>query len=152
MISTKVLRLLAASIALAGSCSAVSAADPFGVRLLRPDSLHGWEHGAKPPENWTISQGRLTGNEQSTSLLSGWTFGDFELRFRWGVNPLGEIRVGLPVVPAGLGLQVSFHESGGECGEVRDGSGFVAAGAKLDPSLNGTTHSASMWTSGTNRP
>ncbi len=41
------------------------------------------------PAHWIISQGRLTGNALSTPLLSGWTLGDFELRFQWTVGPGG---------------------------------------------------------------
>ncbi|MBI3837156.1 MAG: DUF1080 domain-containing protein [Planctomycetia bacterium] len=147
MISTKVWRLWAASIALAGLCWPASADEPFGVRLLRPDSLHGWEYGAKPPANWTISQGRLAGNGQSTPLVSGWTFGDFELRFGWSVKPGGAWRVGLPDVPCGAGWAVSFQEGDG-CGAVRDGQQVVATGAKIDALPAGAMHTADVRRSG----
>ncbi|HEV3138223.1 MAG TPA: DUF1080 domain-containing protein [Pirellulales bacterium] len=144
MISTKDWRLLAASIALSGLCWQAEAGQPFGLKLLGSNSLHGWEYGAAQPANWTIQEGGLSGNGQSTRLLSGWTFDDFELRFAWTVNPNGEIRVGFPDVPAGAGIEVSLHGLADGCGTVRDGSQIVAHGTKLDPVPDGAMHSASI--------
>jgi hypothetical protein len=52
------------------------------VKLLRPDSLLGWEHGEKP-QGWTIEHGVLTGAKNATKLVSGWTLGDFELTLEY---------------------------------------------------------------------
>ena len=89
---------------------ALAALEPTGVKLLRPDSLAGWDYGAASPSNWIISQGLLSGNPQSTQLLSGWTFGDFELRFEWSVQKEGVWNIALPDVPAGPGLQLTLKE------------------------------------------
>lgn len=52
------------------------------VKLLRPDSLFGWEHGGKP-QGWTIENGVLTGSKNASKLVSGWTLGDFELTLEY---------------------------------------------------------------------
>ena len=43
---------------------------PPGVRLMRPNSLAGWDYAAQPPAGWTIAEGRLGGSRDSTPLLS----------------------------------------------------------------------------------
>src|SRR5438128_690193 len=106
--------------------------DAAGLKLLRPDSLAGWEYGAKPPANWIISQGRLNGNEKSTELLSGWTLGDFELRFGWSVAGSGAWRLALPGVPNGAGLQLTLKEGEG-CGAILDGQQSLAGGNHIEP-------------------
>ncbi len=121
----------------------LSAGEPLGVKLLRPDSLAGWDHGAAIPAHWIISQGRLTGNSLSTPLLSGWTLGDFEIRFQWTVGPGGAWNVGFPDVPSGPGLQLTLKEAEG-CGAVRDGDVSLAAGAKIDQATSGARHTADI--------
>lgn len=125
--------VLAASVALAD-------AEPTRLKLLRPDSLAGWDHGAAP-SGWIISQGRLAGTAQSTPLLSGWTVGDFELRFNFAVAKGGSWTLGLPEVPRGSGLQISLGEGDG-CGAVRDADTVLSAGAKLDAASADATHAA----------
>jgi len=118
----------------------VSAEEPFGVKPLRPDSLAGWDHGA-PPAGWTIEDGRLRGNRQSTPLLSGFSFGDFELRFQWSVSA-GVCKVLFPEVPEGKGLELVLCEGEG-CGRLIDGDQSLSSGQKIDPTADGT-HTAAI--------
>ncbi len=65
--------------------------------LFSPNSLSGWEHSAEPAAGWTMEGTTLRGSERSTPLLSGWTFGNFELRFRYA----GEWQIAFPLAPQG---------------------------------------------------
>ena len=121
---------LALSVSLVFSSRAAPQAAPFEVQLLRPDSLVGWEHGEGAPGGWTIVAGHLSGTGQSGPLLSAWTFGDFELRFRWSVAEGSELRVSLPKVPSGKGLELVLCEGEG-CGRLTDGDTEIAPGAKV---------------------
>jgi len=118
-------------------------AEPTGVNLFMPDSLAGWEHGPQPPAGWIISQGRLTGNSQSTPLLSGWTVGDFELRFQWSTANDGALTIGLPQVPSGAGLQLTFKQGEG-CGAIRDGEQVLAPGAAVETLPSEQLHTADI--------
>jgi hypothetical protein len=111
-------------------------AEPFGVRLLRLDSLVGWEHGSPPPSGWTIVDGQLSGSERSTPLLSAWTFGEFELRFRWSVGDGSAWKVLLPDVPAGPGLTLVLQE-GKHCGQLTDRGKELMSGVKVKPRKKG---------------
>ena len=124
------------------SAATLNAAEPVGVKLLRPDSLAGWDYGATP-SGWIISQGQLTGTAASTPLLSGFTFGDFELRFEWSVRSGGAWQIALPEVPNGAGLQIALKEGEG-CGAVRDGEAAAAGGAKVDPAIGDGMHTADI--------
>lgn len=132
----------------AGALAAnATAADAPGLNLLRPDSLAGWDYGSQPPAHWIISGGRLTGNSLSTPLLSGWTLGDFELRFQWSAGPGAAWTLGLPDVPNGAGLEIAIKEGEG-CGAVRDGGTSLAAGARVDAASSGGMHAANIRRSG----
>ncbi len=128
--------VLVASLALvAQAARAQSAAN----NLLMADSLAGWEHGSEPPARWVISDGRLTGNAQSTRLLSGWTLGDFALRLEWSARDGGAWSIGLPDVPAGAGLSITLAEGDG-CGAVHDGETSLAAGSTLEATGGESPH------------
>ena len=114
-------------IALVVFCSTLAAAEqPSGVRLMRPDSLAGWDYGA-PPAGWTMAGGRLSGSAKSTPLLSGFSLGDFDLRFQWLAGGEAQWKVLLPEVPRGEGLQLILREGNG-CGRMTDGGREIAAG------------------------
>lgn len=115
-----------------GLVAAAWAEEPFGVSLLRPDSLAGWEYGDPPPAGWTIQNGRLSASKNATPLLSGFSFGDFELRFQWSVSGGGAWKVLLPEVPAGKGLTLVLREGAG-CGQLEDGERIVAQGLPIEP-------------------
>jgi hypothetical protein len=117
----------------------VQADDSFGVNLLRRDSLAGWDHGSKAPSGWTIAGGHLTGRGSSTPLLSGWTFGDFELRLDWSTSG-GQWKLLFPEVPAGRGLEL-FLAEGDQCGRLLDGDRQLAPGAKVG-TVTGKPHTA----------
>ncbi len=130
MIST-LRRIVGVLTLLAFSAGLSRAADePIGLLLLRPDSLAGWEYAAESPAQWIISQGQLTGVADSTPLLSGWTFDDFELRFEWSASDGGAWTIGLPAVPAGPGVKITLKEGDG-AGAVRDADNMLAAGVNL---------------------
>lgn len=100
------------------------------VNLLRPDGLVGWDYGDRPPAGWTIAAGRLHGTNEATPLVSGFSFGQFELRFQWAVADGGCWKILLPEVPLGPGLAVSLHEGDG-CGRIEDADQIIAPGRTL---------------------
>jgi len=118
-------------ICLLALATSVAQAQSAGNHLLMPDSLAGWEHGPRAPAHWIISDGRLTGNAQSTPLLSGWTVGDFALRLDWNVRGGGVWTIGLPDVPSGPGLSITLAEGDG-CGAIRNGEKTLSEGLKLE--------------------
>ena len=69
---TTMTRTLLASFVLLGGVMARAADEPAGLKLLRPDSLVGWDYAATPPAHWTNSQGRLSGSALSSEL---WSYG-----------------------------------------------------------------------------
>jgi 3-keto-disaccharide hydrolase/Protein of unknown function (DUF2961) len=120
-----------------------AAENPAGVKLLLADSLAGWDHGPQPPAHWIISEGRLTGNALSTPLLSGWTVGDFALRFNWTTNPTGTWTIGFPDVPSGAGLRLTLKEGQG-CGALSDGDVTLSDGETLEAASGEAMHSADV--------
>jgi hypothetical protein len=147
MTQTNLRLVLAFVVALVGMSWPLSANEPAGVKLLRPDSLSGWDYGAEAPAHWIISQGRLTGNPLSTPLVSGWALGDFELRFQWSVGPSGAWSIRLPDVPSGPGLQIALQEGDG-CGTVRDRDAAPTGGLKVDALAPNAMHAADIRRSG----
>ncbi len=137
----RLLLILACMLVAAGS--RLSAGEAVGLKLLRPDSLVGWEHGPQPPSNWIISGGQLSGNTASTPLVSGWTFSDFELRFQWSVRAGGAWNLAFPDVPAGPGLRLTLQEGDG-CGAIHDQERTVAGGAKIDAATADAAHTADV--------
>lgn len=113
------------------SVASAAGGAPFGVALLRPDSLIGWEHGEQPVRGWTIADGRLTGQSDAVPLLSGFSFGDFELRLSWSVDEDGACRLLLPEVPEGQGLGLLLEE-GDACARLTDGEKELAPGVKIE--------------------
>ncbi len=110
--------------------SAQAGDDFSGVKLLRPDSLVGWDYGDPPPAGWKIADGQLTGTRNATPLVSGWTFGDFELHLQWQGTNSPSWKLLLPEVPSGKGLELTWCEGPG-CGQVQDGGQTVAPGRPL---------------------
>lgn len=117
-----------------------------GVKLMRPDSLAGWNYGQQPPSGWKISEGRLEGTPGSTPLLSGFTAGDCELQLKWSVKPGAAWKITMPEVPAGPGLELILREGEG-CGELKDAQKVLAAGSRVDP-LEAGMHTAAIRRSG----
>jgi len=116
------------------------AAEPLGVSLLRPDSLAGWTYGPDPPVGWSIAKGRLAGTAEAVPLLSGFTFGQFELSFQWSVSEGAAWKVRLPDVPSGQGIEIVLCEEAG-CGRLHDGPKLLAAGQAVPP-IQGRAHTA----------
>ncbi|MBN2294080.1 MAG: DUF1080 domain-containing protein [Pirellulales bacterium] len=119
-------------------------ADPFGVKLTRPDSLAGWDYGMPAPSGWSMVDGVLSGSDKSTPLLSGFTAGDFELRFKWSVGDGGAIRILMPKVPRGTGLELVLCEGSG-CGRLSEGGKTLSSGGVVQPlTEKGALHSAAI--------
>jgi hypothetical protein len=79
-------------LAVCGSLAATYADEPNAVRLFDRDTLVGWDYGSQPAKGWRMADGVLQGDKNSTPLVSGWTWGDVTLRFRWRVAEKGRWR------------------------------------------------------------
>jgi len=116
--------------------------DWLGVDLMRPDCLAGWDYGPERPSGWTIAGGALRGDGSSTPLLSGFTFGDFQLRFGWGVEGSAAWEIALPEVPSGAGLRLRLCE-GEHCGQLDDAGKTLLPGSPL-AAVSGGLHRARL--------
>lgn len=99
------------------------------LRLTRPDSFVGWDHGGSTA-GWQLENGRFVAEAPAALLLSGWTFGDFDLQLFWSVGPNGVARVHLPEAPQGAELQLILA-AGDQCGRLLLGGEELAAGRDL---------------------
>jgi hypothetical protein len=93
----------------------VLAGEVAWLSLLDANSLAGWDHSAQRPEGWQVRNGQLKGSAASTPLLSGWTFGNFELQFVWQASSDGAVRVAFPQVPNKAALELTLAEGDGGC-------------------------------------
>ncbi len=108
-----------------------------GIALFDSNSLAGWQYGPESAQGWQMTDGVLRGEQGATPLLSGWTWGDVELAFRWSTPGGGELTLSLPEAPAGQqGLALTLAESD-HAGELRQGDQKLFAGAKLGPAADG---------------
>jgi len=126
----------------AATISPASAGERPGVKLMRPDSLAGWDHGPTPPRGWTIAGGRLAGSSDATPLLSGFTAGEFRLWFSWSVEDGGVWRIHLPEAPRGEGLTLLLGEGPGGA-RLTDGATTLHPGAEIPPAPGGM-HTAEL--------
>jgi hypothetical protein len=124
------------------NAASTPAEEAAGVRLMRPDSLAGWEYGPQSPEGWTIAQGRLSGTKDATPLLSGFTFGECRIELRWSVAGGGTLKVVLPEAPRGKGLELLLRE-GDAGGQLLDDGKELAPGTKI-ASLADKMHTMSL--------
>ncbi|HWB13286.1 MAG TPA: family 16 glycoside hydrolase [Pirellulales bacterium] len=76
-------------LALACSVGAAYGDEPSAVHLFDRDTLVGWDYGPHPAKGWRMTDGVLQGDKNSTPLVSGWTWGDVTLQFRWKVENNG---------------------------------------------------------------
>ncbi len=106
---------------------------PIDLALFRPDSLAGWTHAAMPPAGWSMHDGRLAGQADATTLMSGYAFGDFELHFRWTAAESATISVQLPQVPSGPTLSIGLGQSS-NCGQIHENGKERAPGKKVPSS------------------
>ncbi|HUY91722.1 MAG TPA: DUF1080 domain-containing protein [Pirellulales bacterium] len=107
------------------------------ISLFDRNSLAGWQYGAQAPQGWTMAEGVLSGEEGAAPLLSAWTWGDFELRFRFSTPAGGRSTLLLPEAPAGkAGLSIALAEGEG-AGELRQSDRSLAPGGKLEPAKDG---------------
>ncbi len=113
--------------------SAVVCATEWGptVKLLRPDSLVGWDHG--DAHGWTINNGVLTGGRHGSRLVSGWTVGEARLTLDWKAEPGGTITLGLEAPRSSQAVELSsqrvvVRETTGRDQRVATCDGFDATG------------------------
>lgn len=78
-----------------------NAAEPAAVSLFDRDSLTGWDYGPTPTRGWRMSDGVLIGVQGSTPLVSGWSWNDVELTFRWRVSDGAVWHMALRRLPEG---------------------------------------------------
>ncbi len=105
--------------ALAGQAPSTPAteATEWGVELMRPDQLVAWDYGATAPQGWRLEAGELVGTAGASPLVSGFTFGDFELRLQWSAMAGGACEVRLAEVGSDQALVVTLREGPG-CGTI----------------------------------
>ena len=120
--------------------SIASADDRPWCALLLPDSLAGWEHGVDGTSGWKIKDGELSA-KGAKPLLSGYTFGDFQLRLSFATAKDATIRLVFPQVPQDAGLEVLLRDGDG-CGAVREAGNSLAKGIKLVPTEAAAMHQA----------
>lgn len=76
----------------------VRADEGNAIRLFDRDTLTGWDDGPNPIKGWRMADGVLLCVEGATPLLSGWSWGDVELQFRWRVGDGARWRIALRAV------------------------------------------------------
>jgi hypothetical protein len=124
------LRVWFLAVVIAGThLSPVAVGQTFRVKLTRPDSFIGWEYGGST-EGWRIVDGRFVGEAPAAELLSGWTFGQFDLRLQWSLGREAVATVVFPEVGSGetLRLVLSTDET---CGRLSLGDQELAPGRDL---------------------
>lgn len=119
--------------------------EPAGLALFADNSFVGWDYGTVDnvtgqPVGWSLKARQLSGSEGAAPLLSGFTLGEFELRFAWQVSPGGSCKLLLPVtskpaadVPdryASPRWELTLRE-GDSCGTLADNWGVHAAGGAV---------------------
>lgn len=126
---------IVALVSLAVAAGPARADAPPGVLLFRPDSLIGWDYaaGTEGAAGWMISEGRLRGQAPEEPLVSGFSFGQVELRFAWSVSKGGAVELRLLSVPDGEPITLLLCEGDG-CGRIARGDGELVAGRRLDSS------------------
>lgn len=88
-----------------------NAEEPNAVRLFDRDTLTGWDYGPKPASGWRMTDGMLFGKQGATPLVSGWSWQEVELTFRWRVEKGATWRIACRAVPGGETLaEVTLRE------------------------------------------
>lgn len=78
----------------ASSAASAENKDP-SLRLFDADSLAGWQYGDDDVHGWTMANHTLTANRPAAPLVSGWSWGDVEMTFRWKTGDDGKWRLRL---------------------------------------------------------
>jgi len=124
--------------------SAVCAEEQPWLRLLRDDSLAGWEHGGQT-SGWRVQKGILYAEHGAAPLLGGWTAGEFELRFNWTVKDAGQLKLLLHPAPSGETVECRLSEDE-LCGRLVECDKLHFAGAKA--TSGGQSHPSVLSRSG----
>ncbi|HEV3340021.1 MAG TPA: DUF1080 domain-containing protein [Pirellulales bacterium] len=120
-------------LAVCGSLTAACGDESNSVHLFDRETLTGWDYGAQPAKGWRMADGVLQGDKDSTPLVSGWTWADVTLRFRWKVVEKG--RWALRLVGAGssdLARSISLSEGPETKAQVVGAAGEIVVGASVD--------------------
>src|ERR1700757_788745 len=95
-----------------GSPQRTTADEPNAVHLFDRSTLTGWDYGPQPAAGWQMSDGMLFGKQGATPLVSGWSWDDVELTFRWRVEKSGTLRIAVRAVPDGATVaEVTLRET-----------------------------------------
>lgn len=120
-----------------------SPATEWGLELMRPDRLVGWDYGTAAPGGWRLEGGELVGTADAAPLVSGFTFGDFELRLQWSAVQ-GACQVRLGEVSSGRWMTVTLREGLG-CGAITGNQQVLHAGGELVPGGASAGSTAAPW-------
>jgi hypothetical protein len=101
-------------------------------QLVHSNAWVGWTYGRESTRGWALDGRTLTARAGAAPLLSGYTFGEFELRLRWKVDAGAALEVALPESPRGRALQITLREGAG-CGAIYDGAELLAPGGTVGP-------------------
>lgn len=134
--------ILSTFVLLHSSFTPLPAAEPDGLSLFSPSGLSGWDYGASPLRGWQLAGGRLSGSAAATPLLSGFTFGDFTIRFHWSASGGDGWRISLPRAPSGETIAILLAE-GDHCARVQQAERVLAEGGAVKP-IEGGVHSATV--------
>lgn len=104
-----------------------TADEPLAVSLFDRDSLVGWDYDANPAKGWQMADGVLTGSDNATPLVSGWSWQDVRLTFRWKTEQEGKFTIKiLPVGNTDRAIAITLAEgkevSGKTDGKSRSGT------------------------------
>ncbi|HTU24796.1 MAG TPA: family 16 glycoside hydrolase [Pirellulales bacterium] len=119
--------------AIASFATADEATDAGWVNLITrepPDSLAGWDLGG-PVHGWVACQGSFRGLAGAGPLVSGWTVGDFALKFDWNVAAGATLVIRLPDVPKGEGAELRLVGPDKQCTLSVDGQQVAALPAQI---------------------
>ncbi|HEY5311331.1 MAG TPA: DUF1080 domain-containing protein, partial [Pirellulales bacterium] len=118
---------------LAGGASSISADETApGLRLLDRNSLAGWQYGEPDTSGWSVKDGVLHADSPKHPLLSGWTLGDFELRFDFVESKGASLTISLERVPDGHGPSVAINGSEAKLSGATSGPDSMSLGAPAD--------------------
>jgi len=124
--------------AIATSGASLRAAEPPSVSLLHDERLAGWD--LLPSNGWRVRDGELHADAPSTPLSAGWTFGDFELAFRWSATKPGRLTLGFTDVrrhTKGAELLTLSLAEGEGCGRLTQDGKPLADGRAAETTASG---------------
>lgn len=117
--------VLVTGLILAGNTSAWA----WRVKLGRSGSFVGWDYGPSL-EGWRLEDEKFVAEAPAPILLSGWTFGEFDLQLLWLLKPGATAAVIFPEVPSGPELRLTLSTDE-RCGHLVYGDQELASGQNV---------------------